>query len=146
LFLVGTDVIAAGARARLAARLDVVAWMDRNAEALFVSAITVAEIEVGVARARRLGAGRKADDLSWWLEALLHLYSHRVLPFDVPAARFAGALADQARDEGLDCGFSDLAIAATAHVNGLTLLTRNLGDFSLLPVAAIDPFAQLPSD
>jgi len=144
LFLVDTDVIAAGARARLAARLDVVAWMDRNTEALFVSAITIAEIEAGIAKARRFRAVRKADDLSWWLEALLHLYGHRVLPFDAPASRFAGALADQARDEGLDCGFSHLAIAATAHVNGLTVLTRKLGDFTRLPVAAMDPFVQLP--
>jgi predicted nucleic acid-binding protein len=146
LFLVDTDVITAATPARLASRLDVVGWMDRNAEALFVSVITLAEIEAGVAKARRFGAVRKADDLSWWLEALLHLYGHRVLPFDVPASRFAGVLADQARDESLGCGLSDLAIAATAHVNGLTVLTRNLRDFSRLPVAAIDPFVQLPAD
>jgi predicted nucleic acid-binding protein len=145
-FLVDTNVISAAAPARRAASLDVIAWMDRNTEALFVSVITIAEIDDGIAKARRLGARRKASDLGWWLEALLNLYGHRVLPFDVPAARFAGALADQARSDGVDCGFPDLAIAATANVHGLTVLTRNIRHFGRLPVPSMDPFVQLPPD
>jgi len=143
-FLVDTNVISAAAPARRAARLDVVAWMDRNAGLLFVSVVTVAEIEDGIAKARRTGATRKADDLGWWLETLLHLYADRVLPLDVPAARFAGVLADRARGAGFDMGFPDLAIAATAHVHSLTVLTRNIRHFGRLPVPVCDPFVQLP--
>ncbi len=146
MFLVDTNVISAAAPARRAASLDVISWMDRKTEALFVSVITIAEIEDGIAKARRLGAHRKPSHLTWWLEALLNLYGHRVLPFDVPAARFAGTLADSARRDGFNCGFPDLAIAATAHVHGMTVLTRNIRHFGRLPVPAIDPFVQLPAE
>jgi predicted nucleic acid-binding protein len=145
MFLVDTNVISAAAPARRAARLDVVAWMDRNAALLFVSVVTIAEIEDWIAKARRTGATRKADDLGWWLETLLHLYGDRVLPVDVPAARFAGVLADLARGAVFDVGFSDLAIAATAHIHGLTVLTRNIRHFGQLPVPVCDPFARLPA-
>lgn len=120
--------------------------MDHNSNRLFVSAITVAEIEDGIAKSRRLGAIRKADELSAWLETLLHLYGQRVLSFAVPAARLAGALSDLARSKGLDIGFPDLAIAATAHAGGLTVLTRNLRHFRPLNVSVHDPFVQLPND
>ncbi len=145
MFLVDTNVISAAAPARRAARLDVVAWMDRNTAALFISVITVAEIQDGIAKAGRVGATRKAADLGWWLETLLHLYGQRVLPFDVPAARATGTLADQARGHGFTLGFPDLAIAATAHVRGLIVLTRNIRHFAPLAVAAQDPFTRLPS-
>jgi predicted nucleic acid-binding protein len=145
-YLVDTNVISAAAPARHAGRLDVIDWMDRKADALFVSVITVAEIEDGVAMARRLGAHRKADTLGAWLETLLHLYGQRVLPFTVPAARIAGALSDVARSKGLSIGFADLAIAATAQVAGLTILTRNMRHFAPLGVSVHDPFARLPDD
>jgi len=66
---------------------------------LFISTITVAEIADGIAKARREGSRAKAADLTGWLEALLHLYRNRVLPFDVAAARIAGALSDRARSK-----------------------------------------------
>src|SRR5580704_5981033 len=56
-----------------------------------------AEIVDGIAKARREGVRRKAADLAGWLEAVLHLYGNRVLPFDVAAARVAGTLSDRAR-------------------------------------------------
>ncbi len=145
MFLVDTNVISAAAPARRAARLDVVAWMDRNTDALFLSVITVAEMQDGIAKAGRTGATRKAADLGGWLDTVLHLYGQRVLPFDVPAARCTGILADRARGSGLTLGFPDLAIAATAQVRGLTVLTRNIRPFAPLAVAAQDPFTRLPS-
>ena len=48
------------------------------------------------------------------------------MPFDIPAARFAGLLMDRARATGQAPGFADLAIAATAESRNLTVLTRNL--------------------
>lgn len=118
--------------------------MDRNSSALFLSAVSIAEIEDGVAKLRREGAKRKAEGLSAWLEALLHLYGDRVLAFDVDVARAAGALADKARGLGLSPGFADIMIAATASHYGLTLLTRNTKDFAKLGVALHDPYATLP--
>src|SRR2546423_15250730 len=99
MYLIDTDVISAGAPGKQRAP-ELLAWMDRNSERLYLSAITIAEIEDGIAKARREGASRKASLLSQWLEALLHLYSERVLPLDVAAGRIAGRFSDLARSKG----------------------------------------------
>lgn len=57
------------------------------------------------------------------------------------AARIAGGLSNLARRLGRAPGFADIAIAATAKVHDLTVLTRYLRDFTPLGVAAQDPFA-----
>lgn len=118
--------------------------MDRNSAGLYLSAITVAEIEDGIARSRRQGAHRKAERLSEWLDALLHLYGARVLPVDLETARRLGVLADRARGQGQAPGLADLAIAATAQQHGCTILTRNLRHFGSLGVVALDPYETLP--
>jgi hypothetical protein len=119
--------------------------MDRNSERLYISVVTVAEIEDGIAKSRREGASRKSARLKEWLETVVHLYSPRILPFDLDAARVAGALSDAARSRGHSAGFADLAIAATARCHKLTILTRNLKDYAPLDVAAHDPVTELPS-
>ena len=143
MYLVDTDVISAAApvKRRIPALLD---WMERNSGRLYLSAVTIAEIEDGIAKARREGASRKAALLAEWLNVLLHLYSARVLAFDVTAARIAGGLADLARSKGQSPGFPDIAIAATAKAHGLTILTRNLKHFAVFGIAAHDPFRALP--
>lgn len=144
-YLVDTDIISAGAPARREGS-SLVLWMDRNSERLFMSTITVAEIADGIAKARREGARRKAAALTEWLEVLLHLYGNRILPFDVAAARVAGMLSDRARSKGRSPGFPDLAIATTAAVHVLTVLTANLRHFTPLGVAVHNPLAALPTD
>ena len=118
--------------------------MDENSDRLFVSSITIAEIEDGIAKVRREGAQRKAALLEEWLETILYLYNEKVLPFDVPAARIAGRLSDQARAKGLSPGFADLAIAATAAAHRMTVLTGNVRHFAPLGVAVQNPFIILP--
>ena len=73
---------------------ELLKWMDEHSITLYLSAVTVAEIEDGIAKARRERARRKAADLTAWLETLLHLYGDRVLAFDIAAARLAGRLSD----------------------------------------------------
>lgn len=119
--------------------------MDRNSAGLFLSVITVAEVEDGIAKSRRLGAHRKAERLSDWLETLLHLYGSRVLPVDLATVRCVGRLSDRARGQGHAPGLADLVIAATAQRYGYTILTRNLRHFDPLGVPALDPFEALPS-
>jgi predicted nucleic acid-binding protein len=145
-YLVDTDVISAGAPSKRQASAALILWMDRNSDRLFLSTITIAEIADGIAKARREGARRKAADLAGWLEAVLHLYGDRVLPFDVAAARVAGTLSDRARSKGQSPGFPDLAIAATAATHQLTVLTGNLRHFTPLGVAAHNPLDALPKD
>ena len=90
MYLVDTNVISAGAPARLAPP-ELIVWMDEHSAALFLSAVTVAEIEDGIAKLRRERATRKNEDLKDWFETVLHLYGDRVLAFFVPvgvAGRF----------------------------------------------------------
>ena len=143
-YLVDTNVISAAAPGAAVKRSELVEWMDAHSAALFLSAVTIAEIADGIAKARREGATRKASGLSGWLRALIHLYGERVLPFDTPAAEIAGALNDLARGRGHSPGFADVAIAATARRHGLTILTRNARDFAPMGVTVVDPFEALP--
>jgi predicted nucleic acid-binding protein len=146
LYLVDTNVISAGAPTKIQPVPDLIGWMERNSEHLYLSAITVAEIEDGIAKARREGAVRKADRLAEWLETVLHLYSARILPLDIVVARVLGHLSDRARGAGHAPGLADLAIAATAASRGYTVLTRNMRHFRCLAVPAHDPFESLPTE
>jgi predicted nucleic acid-binding protein len=145
-YLVDTNVLSAGAPTKARAAPALADWMDRNSEHLFLSVVTVAEIEDGIAKARREGASRKAERLDEWLETVLHLYSARILPLDVPVARLVGRLADQARGAGHSPDLADLTIAATAQLRGFAVLTRSLRHFRSLGVTAHDPFGGLPPD
>ena len=146
MYLVDTDVLSAGASTKARPAASLVTWMERNSERLYLSVITIAEVEDGIAKARREAAHRKADRLAEWLETLLHLYSARILPLDVPTARVLGGLSDHARDSGHAPGLAVLTIAATAQTRGYTVLTRNLRHFRLLAVPSNDPFESLPGE
>ena len=61
---------------------------------------------------------------------MLSFYADRVLPFDLTAARIAGALSDAAQAEGRHPGFADVAIAAIAKSRELAIVTLNLRHFA----------------
>ena len=143
-YLVDTNVISVTAPTTAVRRSELMEWMDSHSPDLFLSAVTVAEIAEGIAKAERVGAKQKASNLSAWLRAVLHLYGDRVLPFDSPTAEIAGALADLARGRGQSPGFADIAIAATARRHDLTILSRNVRHFAPMDVAVVDPFRKLP--
>jgi hypothetical protein len=145
MYLVDTNVISAGAPTKAVAMAELIKWMDEHSTKLYLSVVTVAEIEDGIAKARRERARRKAADLTAWLDALLHLYGDRVLAFEVAAARVAGELSDVARSKGLAPGFADIVIAATAHTHQLIILTRNVRHFVPLGISSINPFRELPA-
>ena len=145
MYLVDTNIISAAAAApsRPVPRA-LVEWMDSHSDSLFLSAVTIAELEDGIAKSRREGATRKSADLAAWLETVLHLYGDRVLAFDAPTARIAGAMSDRARGQGHAPGLADIIVAATAQRHGLTILSRNLRHLEPLGGTVIDPFVQLP--
>jgi predicted nucleic acid-binding protein len=143
-YLVDTNVVSAGAPCRLPP-FELIAWMDVHSGLLLVSTVTVAEIEDGIVKLRREGAARRGEDLAAWLETVLHLYGDRVLAFDMPTARIAGALSDRARGQGQAPGLADIIIAATARRHGLTILSRTVRHFVPLGVPVLDPFDNLPS-
>src|SRR3984893_18162696 len=143
MYLVDTNVISAATPSRLVSPA-LIEWMDTHSASLFLSAVTVAEIEDGIAKSRREGATHKSTDLSAWLETVLHLYGDRVLAFDVATARIAGAISDRSRGLGQAPGFADIVIAATARHHGLTILSRNPRHLEPLGVTVIDPISRLP--
>jgi predicted nucleic acid-binding protein len=144
MYLVDTNVISTGTAERAVLHASLSQWMDEQSGRLHLAAVTVAEIDEGIAKALRLGSRGRAAALSRWLEAVLHLYGDRILPLDTAVARAAGRLSDQARGIEQAPGFQDVAIAATAEVHGLTVLTRNTRRFVSLGVSAHDPFMSLP--
>ena len=146
MYLVDTNVLSAGAPTKAVPQVALREWMNRNSVGLYLSVITVAEVEDGIARSRRVGAHAKAGRLVGWLDTVLHLYGSRVLPIDVATARRIGLLADHARGQGYDPGLADLAIGATAAVRSYTVLTRNLRHFAPLGIPVLDPFEVLPKD
>jgi toxin FitB len=143
-YLVDTNIISVGSPTWEAAPPALVSWMEENSADLYLSAVTIAEVEDGIAKLRREKAARKADGLSAWLDALLHLYGERILAFGLQEARIAGALSDGARAKGQSPGFADIIIAATANAHNLIVLTRNQRHFKPLGVKTSNPFETLP--
>jgi toxin FitB len=118
----------------------VVAWFERQRTTdLFLSAISIGEIERGISQQRATDPGF-AGSLADWLDRVLALYGERVLPFDVQTARRWGALSAALGNES-----ADLMIAATALEHGLTVVTRNVSDFEPTGVAVLAPFSGRPN-
>ena len=145
MFLVDTNVVSAGAPGRALSGSALLQWMEDHSDQLYLSVITVAELEGGIAKLVREGAKRKAQLLTEWFDTLLWLYQSRIIVLDVAAARLAGQLSDKARGRGHTPDLADVMIAATAHSRAYTVLTRNMCHFSTLGVSAHDPFAALPA-
>lgn len=143
MFLVDTNVISALAPSKRDAVPELIAWLDEASPHLFLSVISAAEVGRGIAKAEREGATTKARQLAEWWQSLEHLYAEKLLPFDLGCAHAAGLIFDRAR--GHEPGFEDIAIAATAEVHSLTVLTRNVRHFKPLGVRVADPFEELPA-
>ena len=118
---------------------SVVAWFERQRTTdLFLSVISIGEIERAIARQRAIDPAF-ADALAVWLDRVLALYGERVVPFDLQTTRRWGALSAAIGNDS-----ADLMIAATALEHGLTVVTRNLSDFEPTGVAVLDPFSRRP--
>ena len=100
---------------------------------LFLSAFTIGEIQAGIEITRRQDEA-KAGELEAWLDMVLASYN--VLPMDAPIFREWARLM-HGRPETLT---GDAMIAATAVVHRLTVVTRNVSDFSRFGVDLQNPF------
>jgi toxin FitB len=140
-WLLDTDMISAFSPGRRNIPRDIAAWFDDRVGQLYLSTITATEIETGIARLFRTGAGRRGDALQAWFERVLSRYGDRVLAFDLSAARLAGPLSDAAQAAGRHPGFADVAIAAIAKARDFTVLTMNRRHFEPLGVPLFNPFA-----
>lgn len=119
----------------------VVAWLCSTSENhLFLSVVTISEIQRGIAGQREKDAVF-TERLRLWLDMLLRNYGDRVLPVTSEIARCWGELSAQAGHDG-----ADVIIAATALQHGLTIATRNERHFSRFGVSTVNPFVKQVSE
>jgi toxin FitB len=116
----------------------VLAWFhDLQDNQIYLSAVTIGELQVGVERTRHQDH-RKAGEIELWIDQLAN--SYQVLPMDTLCFR-AWARMMEGRAEYL---LEDVMIAATARIHQLTVATRNERDFAHLDVQVLNPFKAAP--
>ncbi len=120
---------------------NVQAWLAaQSTDQLYITAITVLEIQRGISLAAQRGDEAQAGVFNRWLEEmLLPAFAGRILPIDHIVARRAAKLrwADS-RD------YRDPLIAATGLVHGAAIVTRNTKHFETTGVRLLNPWESLP--
>ena len=112
----------------------VVAWFNAMEEArLFLSAVTMGELQAGIERTRHHDPS-KASELERWVDRLPA--SYQVLPMDIPCFREWARIMYGKPPHLLE----DAMIAATARVHRLIVATRNETDFKQLDARTFNPF------
>lgn len=113
----------------------VLAWLDKQpGETVFISAVTMGELQAGVERLRRQDSP-KAREIELWVDQLDA--SSQMLTMDTAAFREWGRIMEGKPSEL----FADAMIAALARVHGLVVATRNEKDFLHFDVRLLNPFA-----
>jgi len=135
MFLLDTNVLS---ELRRRDRTDpkVAAWADEiHPSELFLSAITILEIEAGALMLQRRDEAQGAVLRTWIDRKVLPAFEGRILPVDIAVAQRCARLhAPDPRAE------RDALIAATAMVHRLTVVTRNLADFQRMGVNLLNPW------
>mgnify|MGYP003672681839 FL=1 len=133
MYLIDTNVLSALRRPERAPQIAV--WLrTKPEERLFISVVTLGEIERGIA----LQENRNPDfatDLRRWIDRTSLLFADRLLPFEADAARIWGRLSARIGHNG-----ADLQIAATALAHGAIVVTGNVSDFEPTGVEIENPF------
>ena len=137
MFLVDTNVIAELRKGRTGrADSDVISWADTTPAArMFLSVISVLEIEIGVLLVERRDAAQGAILRNWLDLHVMTAFAGRILPVDTAVVRRCARL--HVPDKRPD---RDALIAATAMVHGMTVVTRNVSDFAATGVRLINPW------
>lgn len=144
MYLVDTNIVSLLDVRRRAQSADLPNWMERNDAGLFISVITLMEIEAGRLKLTRNRQPGRASEIGALLGFLMMSFGERVIEINAEIAFSAARLAEIVRPDVIE--LPDLLIAATAQVRGLTVLTRNLRHFGPTGVRAIDPLAALSPD
>ena len=115
----------------------VLAWLESTHDAqLHLSAVTLGEIQAGIELTREQDS-HKANEIEAWLDLVAQTYN--VLPMDAAVFR-AWARLMHKKSNTL---YEDAMIAATAKVHGLTVVSRNVADFSAIGFTVFNPFASV---
>jgi predicted nucleic acid-binding protein len=132
MYLLDTNVVSELRRPR--PHQAVLNWIaDVPADRLFLSAVTVGEIQAGIGITRQQDVA-KAGELEAWLDRVVAGYG--VLPMDGATFREWARLKHRKSDTLIE----DAMIAATAIVHDLTVVTRNTRDFEDFGARLLDPF------
>lgn len=136
-YLLDTNVVSA---LRIRGRNPAVeAWVTSiPVNELFVSALTIAEIERGIVAKERVDAAQGTILRRWFDEYVLPAFTERILPFDLASARILATFRVPEH-----APFDDALIAAVAHANEMVVATRNTKHFEPLGVRCQNPWDQL---
>ena len=132
MYLLDTNVISELRRSR--PHGAVLAWLrDVDDSSLFVSAVTIGELQAGVEITRDRDP-KKAAEIETWLDEVTRTFN--ILPMDISTFRHWARLLHHRSDDLAQ----DAMIAATAKVHNLVVVTRNTRDFELLGIETLNPF------
>jgi toxin FitB len=140
-FLLDTNVVSVLAPSKTEASADFLTWLDRmDADGrLFLSVVSIHEIEKGIALLDHKGAMAKAASLKAWLNGLVSTYDDKIIGFDAQAAAIGGRLEARALAAGHDPGMADAVIAGIAAAHELVIVTRNTKHFLPFGIAVLSP-------
>jgi len=140
MYILDTNVVSELRKIRVGkADPNVAAWTESvDATDLFVSVITVMELELGVLSIERKDATQGALLRAWLEQHVLPEFSERTLPIDTAVAQRCARL--HVPDKR---GERDALIAATALVHGMTVVTRNVADFQSTGATIFNPWASI---
>ena len=144
MYLLDTNIVSMLDPRRQPQAPELISWLERNGASLYLSVMTITELDAGVLKLRRDNKAGRADETAVLIAAILTDFADRVLPLDIAGARHLARLAAATYQQPV--AMPDLIIAATAARHGLTVLTRNMRDFGRLDVTALDPYVNLPAD
>ena len=117
----------------------VIRWVDSiDEEKLFISAITVGEIQRGIERLPE--SHRKTELLVWMNNDLIERFNQRILPLETQTMFLWGSLTARMENSGRPMSVMDSLIAATAFQHSLIIVTRNESDFLHCGVQVINPW------
>lgn len=118
---------------------NVVHWLsEMDEEKLFISAITIGEIQRGIARMNE--SPRKTALLTWMNNGLVRRFEQRILSLDSATMFLWGTQTARMEQSGKPLGLMDSLIIATAMQNNLMIVTRNVSDFLPCGVQVINPW------
>jgi hypothetical protein len=142
MYLLDTTIVSLFDIRRKEQAAAVIDWIRSHDASIHISVMSLMEIEAGILRLLREGKSQRAEDIIELRDGLSTGYTDRLLPVTADVALTVARLGNEVRPMVIEQ--TDLIIAATAKVHGLTVLTRNLRHFTPTGVPALDPLVTLP--